>query len=209
MEPAPEIARLRRRAIAVDDRVMRCAEVHLDWLGLDDQGAPLDRGRVAARIVARRLSHGRPTLGAETDGSRRDVERDPERRQLDNRTVHQRVAPARDGSSEDFLYDSKGGSLRSPPSADCGRPQAAVLAGAHAHRGPQRPERQEYAPAVLSASCASADSRERRAPTILPRWPATGRRWTRGRAASVEAAFRWRLARQAALRHGGACAPPC
>ena len=32
------------------------------------------------------------------------------------------------GSSEDFLYVFKGGSLRSPPRAGCGRPQAAVLA---------------------------------------------------------------------------------
>jgi hypothetical protein len=31
---------------------------------------------------------------------------------------------------DDFLYDFKGGSLRSPPSARYGRPQAAVLADA-------------------------------------------------------------------------------
>jgi hypothetical protein len=32
---------------------------------------------------------------------------------------------------ENFLYEFKGGSLRSPPAPGCGRPQAAVLAGRH------------------------------------------------------------------------------
>jgi hypothetical protein len=40
---------------------------------------------------------------------------------------------------EEFLHDIKGGSLRSPPTAVCGRPQAAVLAGRRGgHDGPTR-----------------------------------------------------------------------
>ena len=56
------------------------------------------------------------------------------------------LRPARDGRAspvsasacEDFLYEFKGGSLRSPPAAGCGRPQAAVLAG-RAAAGPAAP----------------------------------------------------------------------